>query len=126
MFFVQEYNLLFPTPRRMQFLIFIIYFFKTNIFFLVNSSNLMDTIKTIIVLIELQFNSTIDSKQTCLDHAEKQNMILILHTRDVRNELLIVLYLEILLFYLVSVAEETEKTGFLTAHVCLSIRCSIM
>ena len=86
----------------------------------------MDTIETIIVLIELLFNSTVDSKQTCLDHAEKQNMILILHTRDVRNELLIVLYLEISLFYLVSVAEETEKTGFLTAHVCLSIRCSIM
>ena len=52
-------------------------------------------------------------------------MILILHTRDVRNELLIVLYLEISLFYLVSVAEETEKTGFLIAYVCLSIRCSM-
>ena len=32
----------------------------------------MDTIKTIIVLIELQLNSTVNSKQTFLDHAEKQ------------------------------------------------------
>ena len=33
----------------------------------------MDTIKTIIVLIELQLNSIVNSQQTCLDHANKQN-----------------------------------------------------
>ena len=32
----------------------------------------MDTIKTKIVLIELHLNSTVISKQTCLDHAEKK------------------------------------------------------
>ena len=52
MFFIQEYNLLFPVPKKNVILILIVYCFKTNISFLVNSSNLMDTIKTIIVLIE--------------------------------------------------------------------------
>ena len=47
--------------KKMKFLIFIVYCFKTNNFFLVNSSNLMDTIKTIIELIELQLNSTVNS-----------------------------------------------------------------
>ena len=52
----------FQYQRRMLFLIFIIYCFKTNsFFFLVSSSNLMDTIKTIIVLIELQLNVTVNS-----------------------------------------------------------------
>ena len=51
----------FQYQRRMLFLIFIIYCFNAIIFFLVNSSNLMDTIKTIIVLIELQLNSTVNS-----------------------------------------------------------------
>ena len=35
--------------------------FQNLFLFLVNSSNLMDTIKTILVLIELQFNSTVNS-----------------------------------------------------------------
>ena len=35
--------------------------FKNLYFFLVNSSNLKDTIKTIIVLIELQLNSSVNS-----------------------------------------------------------------
>ena len=61
MFFIQEYNLLFPIPKKNVFLIFIIYCFKINNSFLVNSSNLMDTIKTIVVLIELQLNSTVNS-----------------------------------------------------------------
>ena len=61
MFFKQEYNVTFPIPKKNVFLIFIIYCFKTNTFLLVNSSNLMDTIKTIIVLIELQLNSTVNS-----------------------------------------------------------------
>ena len=60
MFVIQEYNLLFPIPKKCI-LIFIIYCFKTNIIFLVNSSNLIHTIKTIIVLIELQLNSTVNS-----------------------------------------------------------------
>ena len=49
-FFIQEYNLLFPILKRNVFLIFTIYCFKTNNFFLVNSSNLMDTIKTIVLI----------------------------------------------------------------------------
>ena len=36
----------FQYQKRMQYLIFFIYCFKTYIFFLVNSSNLMDTTKT--------------------------------------------------------------------------------
>ena len=35
----------------------------------------MDTIKTIIVIIEFQLNSSANSLQTCWDHAEKQNKI---------------------------------------------------
>ena len=57
MFFIQEYNLLFPIPKKNV----IINCFKTNIFFSVNSSNLIDTIKTMIVLIELQLNATVSS-----------------------------------------------------------------
>ena len=63
----------FQYQRKMLFLKFINYCFKPFYFFFwVNSSNLMDTIKTIIVLIELQLNSTVNSYQTCLDHAEVQ------------------------------------------------------
>ena len=51
----------FQYQKRMQLLIFFIYSFKPNIFFLVNSLNLMDTIKTIIEIIELQLNSTVNS-----------------------------------------------------------------
>ena len=51
MIFIQEYNLLFPIPKKNVIFILIIYCLKTNSFFLVNSSNLMDTIKTITVLI---------------------------------------------------------------------------
>ena len=61
MFFIQEYDLLFPIPKKI--VIFNIYHStvsKPIIFFLVNSSNLMDTIKTINVLIELQLNSTVN------------------------------------------------------------------
>ena len=62
MFFIQEYDLLFPIPKKnvifnIHHLLFQIQYF----FFLVNSSNLMDTTKTIIVLIELQLNSTVNS-----------------------------------------------------------------
>ena len=72
MFFIQEYNLLFSIPKKN--VIFNIHhlLFQNQYFFLVNSSNLMDTIKTIIVLIELQLNSTVNSYQTCLDHGEVQ------------------------------------------------------
>ena len=60
MFFKQEYNLLFPIPNRN--VIFNIHhlLFQNMYFFLVNSSNLMASIK-IIVLIELQLNSTVNS-----------------------------------------------------------------
>ena len=72
MFFIQEYNLLFPIPKKN--VIFNIHhlLFQDQYFFLVNSSNLIDTIKAIIVLIQLQLDSTVNSQQTCLDHAEKQ------------------------------------------------------
>ena len=45
-FFIQEYNLLFPIPNKN--VIFNIHdkLFQNQYFFLVNSSNLMDTIKT--------------------------------------------------------------------------------
>ena len=62
MFFIQEYNLLFPIPKKN--VIFDIHhqlFQNQYFFFLVNSSNLMDTIKTITVLIELKVNSTVNS-----------------------------------------------------------------
>ena len=49
LFFIQEYNILFPIPKKS--VIFNIHhlLFQNQLFFLVNSSNLMDTIKTIIV-----------------------------------------------------------------------------
>ena len=55
MFFIQEYNLLFLIPKKN--VIFNIFHLlcQNQYFFLVNSSNLMDTIKTIIVLLELLF-----------------------------------------------------------------------
>ena len=58
---IQEYNLLFPIPKN--YIIFINHhlLFQNQYFFLVNSSNLMDTIKTIIVLIELKLNYTVNS-----------------------------------------------------------------
>ena len=61
MLFIQEDNLLFQIPK-----INVIFnshhlLFQNHYFFQVNSSNLMDTIKTIIVLIELQLNSTVNS-----------------------------------------------------------------
>ena len=49
MFFIQEYNLLL---KNVMFDIHHL-LFQTNIFFLVNNSNMMESIKTIIVLIEL-------------------------------------------------------------------------
>ena len=71
MFVIQEYDLFFPTPKKN--VIFNIHhlLFQNQYFFLDNSSNSMYIIKTIIVLIELQLNSTVNSLQTCLDHAEK-------------------------------------------------------
>ena len=61
MFFIQKYNLLFQIPKKN--IIFNIHhlLFQNQYFFLVNSSNLMDTIKAIFVLIELQLNSTVSS-----------------------------------------------------------------
>ena len=72
LFFIQEYILLFPLPKKN--VIFNIHhlLFQNQYFFLVNSSNLMGIIKIIIVLIELQLNSTVNSWQACLDYAEKQ------------------------------------------------------
>ena len=60
MFFIEEYNLLFRIPKKNVIFNIHNYCFKTNNFFLVNYSNLMDTIKTIIVVIELQLNSTVN------------------------------------------------------------------
>ena len=61
MFFIQEYNLLFPILKKN--VIFNIHhlLFQNKYFLFVSSSNLMDTVKTIIVLIELQLNSTVNS-----------------------------------------------------------------
>ena len=61
MFFIQEYIVLFQIPKKN--VIFNIHHlpFQNQYFFLVNSSNLMDTMKTIIVLIELQLNSAVNS-----------------------------------------------------------------
>ena len=62
MFFIQEYNLLFPIPKKnVIFNIHHLLFQNQYFCFLVNSSNLIDTIKTIIVLIVLQLNSTVNS-----------------------------------------------------------------
>ena len=55
MFFIQEYNLLFPLPKKNVVFNILHLLFQNQYFFLVNSSNLMDTIKTIIVLLELLF-----------------------------------------------------------------------
>ena len=56
MFFIQDYNLLFPIPKKNAlFNIHHLLFQNQYVyFFLVHSSNLMDTIKTIIVLIEIE------------------------------------------------------------------------
>ena len=55
MFFKQEYNFLFPIPKKNVIFNILHLLFPNQYFFLVNSSNLMDTIKTIIVLLELLF-----------------------------------------------------------------------
>ena len=55
MFFIQEYNLLFPIPKKNVIYNILHLLFQNQYFFLVNSSNLMDTIKSIIVLLELLF-----------------------------------------------------------------------
>ena len=55
MFFIQEYNLLFPIPKKKVIFNNRHLLFQNQEFVLVNSSNLMDTIKTIIVLLELLF-----------------------------------------------------------------------
>ena len=61
MFFTQEYNLLFPIPKKNVIFETHHLLFQNQYFFLVNSSNLMDIIKTIVILIELQLNSTVNS-----------------------------------------------------------------
>ena len=55
MFFIQAYNLLFPIPKKNVFFDIYHLLFQNPHFFLVNSSNLIGTIKTIIVHIELLF-----------------------------------------------------------------------
>ena len=55
MFFTQEYNFLFPIPKKNVIFNILHLLFQNQKIFLVNSSNLMDTIKTIIVLLELLF-----------------------------------------------------------------------
>ena len=72
MFFIQEYNLLFPIPKKNVIFNTRHLLFKNQKKILVNSSTLMDTIKTISVFIELQLNSTVSSLKTFLDHAENQ------------------------------------------------------
>ena len=52
MFLIQEYNLVFPIPKKNVILKNYHILFQKKYIFLVNSSNLMDTIKTIFVLIE--------------------------------------------------------------------------
>ena len=69
MCFIQELNLLFQIPKKNVVFNIQHLLFQNQQFFLVNSSNLMDTIKKLILLIDLQLNSTVNSKQTCLDHA---------------------------------------------------------
>ena len=49
MFFIQEYNLLFSIPKKSVIFNILQLLFQNQLFFLFNSSNLMDTIKTIIV-----------------------------------------------------------------------------
>ena len=55
MFFIQEYIFLFLIPKKNVIFNILHLLFQKQYFFLVNSSNLMDTIKTIIVLLELLF-----------------------------------------------------------------------
>ena len=55
MFFIHEYNLLFFIPKKNVIFNILHLLFQNQNFFLVNSSNLMNTIKTIIVLLELLF-----------------------------------------------------------------------
>ena len=55
LFFIQEYNLLFPIPKKNVIFNIFHLLVQNQYFFLVNFSNLMDTIKTIIVLLELLF-----------------------------------------------------------------------
>ena len=59
--YIQECNLLFQMPKKN--VIFNIYhlLFQNQYFFLVNSSKMKDTIKTMIVLIELQLDSSVNS-----------------------------------------------------------------
>ena len=60
-FFIQEYDLLFSIPKKNVIFNFHHLLFQNQwVFFLVNSSNLMDTTKTIVALIELQLNSTVN------------------------------------------------------------------
>ena len=55
MFFIQKYNLLFPIHKKNVIFNILHLLFQDQQLFLVNSSNLMDTIKTIIVFLELLF-----------------------------------------------------------------------
>ena len=71
MFFIQDKFIISNPKKNVIFSIHLL-LFQNQYVFLVNPSNLMDTIKTIIVLIELQLNSTVNSEQTRLDHAEKR------------------------------------------------------
>ena len=62
MLIIQEYNLLFPIPKKNVISnIHHLLFQNQYFFFLVHSSYLMDAIKTIIVPIKLQLNSTVNS-----------------------------------------------------------------
>ena len=61
MFFTQECNLLFPIPKKNVIINIHHLLFQNEYFFLVNSSNLKDTIKRIIVLIELQLKFAVNS-----------------------------------------------------------------
>ena len=54
MFFIQEYNLLFPIPKK-NVIFNIHHLLFQNQYFFWSISNLMDTIKTIIFLLELLF-----------------------------------------------------------------------
>ena len=58
MLFIQDHNLLFPIPKKN--IVFNIHhiMIQNQYFFLVKSSNLIDIIKSISVIIDLQLNST--------------------------------------------------------------------
>ena len=73
MVFIQENDLLIPIPKKNVFFNIHHLLFQNQYFFW-SFFHLMNTIKTIIVLIELQLNPTVNSLQTCLDHAEKQKI----------------------------------------------------